>query len=311
MRPFRFAAQTDAATSPNAWRELARRVEGYGYSTLLMPDHLGEQWGPLVGLTVAAEATERLNVGSLVFDNDYRHPVLLAKEVATLDLISSGRVEFGLGAGWMRSDYEQAGIPMDAPAVRIDRMLEGLTIMKSLWRDGTCDFPGSHYTITKASGHPRPVSTPYPKITIGGGGRRLLSIAAREADIVGFNATLTAGEVGPAAAATAVASAFHQRVRWVREAAGARFDSLELQCLAFFSMVVPNRAEVVATLAPGFGLSSEEIDRVPIVVIGTVEEICDILVQRREEFGFSYWVISGDAATIDAFAPVVERLTGT
>ncbi|MGI8492111.1 MAG: TIGR03621 family F420-dependent LLM class oxidoreductase [Acidimicrobiales bacterium] len=311
MRPFRFAAQVQSAETPDAWRELARRTEASGYSTLYMPDHLGDQWGPLVALTAAAEATTELNVGSLVFDNDYRHPVFLAKEIATLDLLSGGRVEFGLGAGWMRSDYDQSGLAMDSPGVRIERMVEGLHIMKALWRDGSCDFSGDHYKVTAAPGQPRPHSTPQPKIVIGGGGRRVLTIAGREADIVGFNAKLSSGEIGPAAAATAVASEFHRRVDWVREAAADRFESLELQCMAIMSMVVPNRSEVVEMLAPAFGLDASVVNDIPIVLIGTVDEICEALVRRRDEFGFSYWVVSGDAATVEAFAPVVARLAGT
>src|SRR6185503_5700741 len=132
-RPFRFGVSSSHAPDGPAWRERARRAEALGYSTLLMPDHYQEQWEPVVGLTVAAEATERLNVGTLVFANDYRHPVMLAKSIATLDLATAGRVEFGLGAGWKRSDYDETGLAYDRPGVRIDRMSEALTIMRALW----------------------------------------------------------------------------------------------------------------------------------------------------------------------------------
>jgi probable F420-dependent oxidoreductase len=160
MPPFRFGVQLSRAASGRAWRDLARTIEGLGYSTLFIPDHFDDQWAPIAALTVAAEATERLKVGSLVFDNDYRHPVVLAKEVATLDLLSEGRVEFGLGAGWMTSDYEQSGITNDPPGTRIDRMMESLAIMKSLWTEHRTTLAGDHYTVTDALGmptHQRPI----------------------------------------------------------------------------------------------------------------------------------------------------------
>jgi probable F420-dependent oxidoreductase len=195
MAPFRFGVQLSNASSGASWRDLARTIEDLGYSTLFIPDHFDDQFGPLVALTVAAEATTDLKVGSLVFGNDYRHPIVLAKEIATLDLMSEGRVEFGLGAGWMTTDYEQSGINNDPPGVRISRMAESLTIMKSLWSTGAATFAGEHYTVSGAVGAPLPHSRPHPKIIIGGGGRRVLGIAAREADIVGVNPSLAAGYV--------------------------------------------------------------------------------------------------------------------
>ena len=281
-----------------------------GYSTLYMPDHFGEQWGPLVGLTVAAEATEKLNVGALVFDNDYRHPIVLAKEAATLDLVSEGRFEFGLGAGWLKSDYEQSGMPYDRPGVRIERLAEGLAIMKALWTDGKASFSGAHYQIADAVGDPRPYTRPHPRICIGGGGQRVLSLAAREADIVGFNATLTAGYVGPEAAATATADQFDQRVKWVRDAAGARFDQLELQCHTSFVQVTDDRRAFAEAMAPAFEIGAEEALEIPLVLVGTIDQMCETLQERRERYGFSYWVVSGDSG-MEPFAPVVERLAGT
>jgi probable F420-dependent oxidoreductase len=309
-RPFRFAVVTSKAPDGRAWRERARRAEALGYSTLFMPDHFQEQWAPIVGLTVAVEATEDLNVGALVFDNDYRHPVVLAKEIATLDLASEGRVEFGLGAGWLRSDYEASGIPYDRPRVRIERMREALEIMKRLWAsDDPVDFAGTHYTIAGAIGTPRPHRRPHPTICIGGGGRRILSLAAHEADVIGVNATLTAGEVGPDAATSATPTAFDEKVRWIRDAAGPRFDAIELQCHCAFAMVVPNAREIAEAMAPSFGLSPEEALDVPLALLGTVDELGETLEKRRERYGFSYWVVPDDA--MDAFAPIVERLAGT
>jgi probable F420-dependent oxidoreductase len=309
VKPFRFGIQTSSAPDAAAWRARARQAEDLGYSSIYIPDHFGDQWGPLVALTVAAEATSKLRVGGLVFDNDYRHPVVLAKEIATLDLVSGGRVEFGIGAGWMKSDYEQSGIAYDAPGARINRLEEALVIFRALWADGKATFAGTHYQVADAEGAPPPAQRPHPPILIGGGGRRVLSLAAREADIVGLNPTLTEGFVGPGAAASATAAAYRQKLAWVREAAGDRFDQLELQCLTFFVQVVPNREDVLANLAPLFSITPEEAGHVPLALIGTVDQICDQLQQRREELGLSYWIVH--EAEIEAFAPVVARLTGS
>lgn len=309
MHPFRFGVQASRAAGGPAWRDLARRVEELGYSTLYVPDHLGDQWGPLVAMTVAAEATERLRVGSLVFGNDYRHPLFLAKEMATLDLVSEGRTEFGIGAGWMRSDYDEAGISYDRPGARVDRLREAIAVIKGVWSEGKVSLAGAHYQIADATGAPPPRSQPHPPIVIGGGSPRVLALAATEADIVGINPSLAAGYVGPEVAATATAARYRERVSWVKEAAGSRFDQLELQMLSFVVQVVPNGRELLESMAPAFGLSTEEIIDVPIALVGTVDEICETLLRRRDEYGFSYWVVhDGD---IDAFAPVVARLAGT
>jgi probable F420-dependent oxidoreductase len=309
MKPFRFAVQTHGAGSGKEWRELARRIEGHGYSTMYVPDHFGDQWAPEIAMTIGAEATQTLNVGALVFDNDYRHPVVLAKQMATLDLATEGRLEVGVGAGWMTSDYVESGIPHDEAAVRVDRMEEALTILKALWRDGTCTFAGKHYNLQGAQGHPRPVSQPHPKLLIGGGGKRMLSIAGREADIVGVNPNLKAGYVGPEVAASARPEKWDQRIAWVREAAGDRLDDIELQVLTFLTQVVPNGNEVYEQMAPLFGMTPDELRQVPIGMAGTVDEIAEMLQARREKWGFSYVVVQADA--MDAFAPVVAKLTGT
>ena len=184
---FRFGVQEHSATSGSAWRDKARLMESLGYQALYLPDHFGDQLGPIAALMAAADATTTLRMGSLVFDNDYRHPAVLAKEVASLDLLSDGRFDLGLGAGWMASDYEQAGIPFDSPGVRIERMEEGLAIIKGLLAGGKFSFTGKHYRITSLEGTPSPVQKPHPPIVLGGGGRRMLRLAAREADIVNVN----------------------------------------------------------------------------------------------------------------------------
>ncbi len=309
MQPFRFAVQLEGAPSGRAWRDLARQIESLGYSTLYMPDHLGDQWGPMVALTAAAEATTTLKVGALVYDNDYRHPVVLAKEMATLDLLSEGRLEVGLGAGWMRSDYDQSGIAYDEPAVRVARFEEGVQIIEALWVDGTCTFAGRHYDVEGAVGMPRPFRQPRPTLVLGGGGRRVLGVAARHADIVGVNADLRAGHVGPEVAASVTAERFDERIGWIRAAAGDRFAGLELQVLAFVAAITDDRQAMAEAIAPGFGLTAEAALEVPMVVVGTVDQVCETLQARRERYGFSYYVLH--VQDIEPFAPVVARLAGT
>lgn len=309
-RPFRFGVQVSSAADGQAWADLARKVEELGYTTLWVPDHFDDQWGPLVALTAAAMATSTLLVGPLVLDNDYRHPAVVAREMATLDLVSNGRVELGLGAGWKRSDYDRLGFDFDPPGVRIDRLEEAVSIIKMLWsdEDGGADFKGLHYTMQGAGRLPLPQQRPRPPLLLAGGGRRMLSLAAREADIVGFNASLTAGEVGPAMAREGLAERFRQRVMWVREAAGERFEDLELHCHTFLCMVGADRRSVAEVMAGPFGVSVEEAMDVPIALVGAVEELCEVLQQRREEYGFTYWSIPAKSCV--AFAPVVARLAG-
>jgi probable F420-dependent oxidoreductase len=191
-------------------------------------------------MAVAAEATERLRVGTLVLANDYRNPVVLAKEIATLDLASGGRVELGLGAGWKREDYDAAGLRFDPPAARIERLAEALRAMKALWAsEAPVELRGRHYAIAGAVGTPRPRARPHPPVCIGGGGRRILELAAREAEIVSLNATLRGGAIGPGTLASASPAGFDEKLAWVREAAGARFAALELQCHCPFVTVGP------------------------------------------------------------------------
>ena len=308
-KPFRFGVQLSTAASGKEWREKARKVEDLGYSTLFIPDHFGDQWAPTVAMTIAAEATEQINVGALVYDNDYRHPVVLAKEMATLDLATEGRVEFGIGAGWMKSDYDEAGITYDEPKVRIDRMVEGLEIMKQLWRDGTATFQGEHYTVTNAQGFPRPHSQPHPKIVIGGGGKRVLSIAAREADIIGVNPNLRSGYVGPEVAASATGPIYRERLQWIRDAAGDRFDDLELQCLTFMVSITEDSQSMYESIAPMFGLTPDQARDVPIALAGTVPEMVDVLQKRREEYGFTYIVVH--EPEMEEFGAVVAQLAGS
>jgi probable F420-dependent oxidoreductase len=309
--PFRFGVITSHASDGPEWRARARRAEALGYSSLLMPDHFQDQWEPVVALAVAAAATERLHVGTLVFDNDYRHPAMLAKSIATLDLATGGRVEFGLGAGWKRSDYDETGMPYDPPRVRIDRMIESLAIMRALWASAEpVHFAGAHYTITGAVGTPRPHSRRGPKVCIGAGGKRMLSFAAREADIVAVNATMTAGALDASVAATASPAAFDEKISWVRAAATAagRVDEIELQCHCPLVTLTDDRASLLDALAPAFGCPSADAADIPLTMVGTIDEMCEAIVRRRDRWGFTYTIVPDDA--METFAPVVAELAG-
>jgi probable F420-dependent oxidoreductase len=306
MRPFRFGVHAAVAPTVSAWRDRARMAEGLGYSTLYVFDHLDAQFGPLVATTVAAEATSTLHVGSVVLNNDLRHPVVLAKEIATLGLAAEGRVEVGLGAGWLRSDYEQAGIEFDELAVRVDRLAESLAVMKRLWSDGEATFAGRYYTVRGAGCVPRPASP--PRVMVGGGGKRLLTLAAREADTVGIHINLSGGDKSVDTTSQATLDRYDRCLTWVREAAPDRFGSIELQIVAFHTRAVASRRAAVRT-ATMLGLPGEDALELPIVLLGTSDELCERLLERRERWGFTNIVVPGEA--MESFAPVVARLAGT
>ena len=308
MRPFRFAVQYRSAVDGAAWRSQARKLEDLGYSTLYIPDHFGDEWAPLVALTVAAEATQHLKVGSLVLDNDYRHPLVLAKELATLDLVSEGRLEAGLGAGWLRTDYDQAGIGYDSPGQRVGRLKESVRILKDLWKGEPVSFSGEHYQLRDAICHPKPYTAGGPPILIGGGSRRVLRLAVEHADIVGVDARLASGTIDAGTVAGTTPAAYAERIGWIKEAAGDRFAELELQSLVFLAQIGRPKAVIAEEIASMFGYPADEVAASATVLIGTEDEIVETLLQRREELGFSYWVLHG--GDVDAFAPVVARLAG-
>ena len=307
-RRFRFGIQRSQPLDGMTWAETARHVESLGYSSLQMPDHFGDQLAPLTALAVAAGATTTLKVGALVFGNDYRHPVTLATEMATLDVLSEGRVELGLGAGWMTSDYEQSGIPLDPPGVRVDRLEESLQVVKGLLSGDEFSLTGEHYQVAGMTLRPHPFTAGGPPLVVGGGGRRVLSIAARYADIVGINSNMRAGVIGVDAAVDALPGATDRKVDWVREAAGERFDDLELNALAFLAAVCDDADDRARSLAEIFGTDAGELLEAPAVLLGTLEQIEEQLLARRERWGFSYYVFSGPVA--DEMAPVVARMTG-
>lgn len=308
-RPFRFGVQTKTASSRKEWVELIRKIDDLGYGSVTMPDHFDDQLAPVVALMAAADASERLRVGALVWCNDYRHPVVFAKEAATLDLLSEGRLELGIGAGWMVSDYEEAGMTYDRPGVRIERMVEAIEVLKGLFGDNAFSYDGEHYKIEDLNSTPKPVQKPHPPFLIGGGGPRFLRLAGKHADIVGINPNLSAGAITPEIGSDATAERYEEKLGWVREGAGDRFDDIELQVRTFFVTVTDDRMAMAEAMSAGVGLTAEQGLESPLALVGSPSQIAEDLRKRRERFGFSYVVVGQDQ--FEAFAPVVAELAGT
>jgi len=309
MRPFRFGVSVRTPGAAADWIGLARTVEGLGYSTLTLPDHLTERPAPLPALAAAATATTRLRVGTLVLNNDFRHPVLVAREAATIDALSDGRFELGLGAGYARAEYDEAGLRYDRGAVRVERLEESVAVLKRLFTGEAVSFDGRHYRVAGHTLYPRPVQQPRPPILVGGNGPRLLSLAGREADIVGFSGiTFVRGGAEPNVAAFR-AAAVDERVRLVREAAGARFAELEMNVLVQRVVETADRRGAADELARRWtGLTADEILGSPFVLLGSIDEMLAQLAAQRRRWGFSYYTVFESA--LDTLAPVVERLTG-
>jgi len=308
-RLFRFGLMAAKASSGADWVATARKAEELGYSALLMPDHYGDQLGVIPALTAAAAATTNLRVGSLVFANDFRHPALLAKDTATIDLLSDGRLEVGVGAGWMDDDYRWTGVPHDSAGTRISRMIEAIEVLRGLWGPEPFSYSGEHYTITEMNGMPKPAQAGGPPLIVGGGGKRVLSTAARLADIVGVNPNVGAGSFGPAAIASMSADATDEKLTWVRDAAGDRFDDLEISILKFVTNVTDDRDAVAEKVGGAMGIDAATILASPHTMVGSAEQIADELVEQRDRWQGSYVTVQLDA--IDAFAPVVAALAGT
>jgi probable F420-dependent oxidoreductase len=313
-RPFRFGVQV-ASLPAEGFAERVRRIEALGYSTLFCPDHFSPQWDPTVLLAAAAAVTTRLRVGTLVYGVDYRHPVVYAKQAATLHLLSGGRHEFGLGAGWMESDYRQAGMPYDRPGVRIERLEEALRIVRGMWEEDAFSFAGRHYRV---EGVPRAAELPAgsrPLVLIGGGGRRVLGVAGRHADIVGINATMHEGRVVPSTVADLAPERVREKVGWVREAAraaGRDPDAIELQSLVFVVAITDRPGGLREALARQSGMSVEQVADCPLFLTGSASEIRERLERRRAETGISYVVIQGhELDVLERFAAeVMEPLAG-
>lgn len=313
--PFRFGVICERMLSPQEWVTKARQAEDYGYATLLIRDHFiqepfGDQLAPMIALMAAANVTKSLRVGSLVLDNDYRHPVMLAKEAATLDLLSDGRFELGIGAGWLRSEYEHAGMIFEPPGVRVSRLAEAIHVLKGLFADQPLTFAGNHYRITDLNGFPKPLQRPHPPILVGAGSKRMLALAAQEANIVGIlpkalpNGTISE-EITERLSATIA-----QKVEWIRQAAGERFNELELNMVItpIFTEQRRQRAEQLMRERGWRDIPVEHVLDMPSIFIGTLDQIVEDLQWRREQYGFSYFVVSD--ASMEAFAPVVSRLAG-
>ncbi len=311
--PFRFGVQL-SSLPPADWQARIERIEAWGYDSVFWPDHFGPQWEPVTALAAVAATTTRLKVGSLVYGVDYRHPIVLAKAAATLQLLSGGRHEFGLGAGWMTSDYQEAGIPHDRAGLRIERLEEAIRIIRSTWSEDATDFAGAHYRIQKAQAAVLPRPAP-PRILIGGGGPKVLAVAGRNADIVGINPKVAEGRVTAAAMQDSTAERTLEKVRWVREAASAAGrdpDALEWNALVFVTAVTDDPRPVREALAKNGGMSEAEVAACPLYLTGPAQEIRETLERRRERFGISYVVIQGrDEDALSRFAEhVVAPLTG-
>jgi len=290
-KPFRFGVQLTSPGDATFWTEQARKIESLGYDTATMPDHFDGQLAPMPALQAVLDCTSTLRAGALVFDNDYKHPAVLAKELATMDVLSGGRVEIGLGAGWMKSDYDQLGIEYDRPGIRIDRFVEGLAVIKGAMAEGPFSFKGDHYTITDYDGLPKPIQGPCPPILIGGGGKRVLSIAARQADIIGVNASLHAGVVGPEAIASMTGESTAEKVQIVADAAGDRLTQIEMSIRAFFVSVTDDREGQMSAISEMIGVDTKMVEASPFALIGSPTKIVEDLQARREQYGFSYVII--------------------
>jgi probable F420-dependent oxidoreductase len=315
VRPFRFGVINERMTTRQGWVDQARRAEAIGFATFLIRDHFvpdffGDQFAPLTALMAAADATTTLRIGTLVIDNDYRHPVILAKETATLDLLSDGRFELGLGAGWLQVEYEQAGMAFEPPSSRIDRMEEAIQVLKGLFADGPFTFAGKHYAIQNLHGFPKPAQRPRPPLLIGGAGKRMLRIAGLESDIV---------HVLPRAISTGtllfdprdrLSRCVAEKVGWLREGAGERFDQIELG-LGVTTVISDDRRAATERLIRArqwVGVTVDEVWDMPSIAIGSVDQIVADLGRWREALGFSYLIVTD--AEMEACAPVVERLAG-
>jgi len=324
-RAFRFGVLGESVRSAAELVNAARRAEIAGYATFLIRDHfieepLGHQLAPIAALATVAAATKTLRVGSLVICNDYRHPVVLAKEVATLDVLSGGRFELGLGAGFSRPEYEAAGLPYDPPGVRVGRFAEALQVFKGLFDAGAFTFSGRFYTVTKVDSFPKPVQRPHPPILVGASGRRMLSIAAREANIIGIQ---TAAPGNPLAISNRsagrrvgsdpsglLAESIGEKIGWIRHEAGSRFDAIELSIVSSV-VLAENRREAAEGLMrqrEWDGISVDRVLEMPSIFIGSVDQIAHEMQVRRERYGISYHVVRDSG--LETLAPIVSRLAG-
>ena len=303
-RRFRFGVNNTGEASLTAWQEFARKAEDLGFSTLIMQDHFGGQLSPFAALTAAAAVTSRIRLGTLVLDNDFRHPAFVAQESATVDLLSDGRVELGLGAGWLQADYDKLGLTFDAPAVRMARFREAVAIVKGYFTaEKSVSFIGKHYRVTGLDATPRPVQRPHPPLLIGGRQQRMLAYAAREANIVSISMLDPRGPDLPKP------PTFAEKVAWVREAAGPRFDAIEVHANSGGLRVTDDRQGVITEVTERLKIAPEDVAQSPANLIGSVDAIVDQLQTWRATCDLSYIVVPS-RLMLDA-APIVARLVGT
>jgi probable F420-dependent oxidoreductase len=311
MRPFRFGAMTYwTHIPPSKWIETVQHIERLGYSTLFQADHFNTlAYDPTVLLSSAASVTEKLNIGTLVFDVDYRHPVIYAKTAATLHLLSGGRFEFGIGAGWDVRDYDWSGIPFEKPITRIKRLDEALTIIRSLWTQESTTLDGKYYKITEMVQTGELVEGDYPKIMVGGGGKRLLSVAGKHADIVGIQWPIPGGKFSGDSILEVSLDRVKERIKWVYDSAEkAGRDSANIEFQMFFpDCLITGEAEsVIQGIANHYGVSLEAVRDCPQFLIGSSDEVIDKLNMIRDQTGISYMVFGpDDVETFDRFAKEV------
>jgi probable F420-dependent oxidoreductase len=321
MHPFRFAVSAPVQIpSVGAWTAELRRIEDLGFDAVVVADNFtdGYDLEPMIALTAAAGATTTLRLQTGVLGNDYRHPVLVARMAAALDVVSDGRFVLGMGAGWMASDYEAAGITLDRPGVRVDRFAEAVAIVKGLLRGEKFSFTGDHYAIRDLVIAPRTVQRPHPPLFIGGGSPRVLRLAGREAQIVGVNASLATGALGAHAVVDLRAERVLEKVGWVRAgaaAAGRAPDDFELEMNHWLVRVTASVADAeafLAKIAARYEVEPAVLADSPSVLVGTAQQCIDTLQERRERFGFSYLQLDAGFAPADLapLAPVVAALAG-
>lgn len=307
--PFRFGVTLFGAASRQEWIEKVHKVEDLGYAVLQVPDHLGNQFSPTLALMAAAEASRTLRLGTLVLDINYRHLALLAKEVATIDLLSEGRFELGLGAGWIARESQMTGIPFDPAGQRVSRLEEAVQVLKSLFTDGPITFAGRYYSLNEFEVFPQPFQHPHPPLLLSGGGKRMLSIAGRFADIITLNPPVAPdGNSIDMAEATAEATA--QQITWIREAAGDRFAQIEIGNFVIGGVRTEREQQPDPRIAAAFRSRSTGEQQSPqgiYTLVGSVEQICEQVLANRERFGLSY--ISVLEQDMETFAPVVARLS--
>jgi probable F420-dependent oxidoreductase len=305
-RKIRFGVEMLEPFEGTTWAQSALRLEDLGYSTLFVADHFNEGYGPITSMAAAVTATTTLKVASAVFAPDFRHPAVLAHELASIDLISSGRLEVGIGAGYMVEDFTKSDIRMDPPGVRVERMMEYVHVLRGLFGEGPFTFEGTHYRISALEGIPAPFTPGGPPIFIAGGGKRLLTFAATHAEIIGVNVSLPTSEARDAAARDGVPSSIDEKLSWVREAAGDRFDDIEIHDWVRYAFVTNDSASMVSELSGPLNASEEDVRSSPMVLVGDVGEIVERVHARRERWGYSYFTIQQSVAL--EFADVVARL---